>query len=79
MEKSVFKALRSQYRALRADGFSMKERIKSLGEKQELFSLGANVNFQACRKPDSRTGIVSIRVADKLDFPSWCFDSPKFN
>jgi hypothetical protein len=79
MEKSVFKALRSQYRALRADGFSMKERIKSIGEKQALFSLSANVNFQACRKPDARTGIVSIRVADKLGFPLWCFEDPKFN
>jgi len=82
MNKSTFKALRSQYRAIRESGVmgdSIQSRIKSLSDKQAALSADAGFNFNSCRKPDARTGIVSIRVASKLNFPAWCFISPSFN
>jgi hypothetical protein len=79
MNKSAFKALRSKYRAIRESGSSKQDRIKSFSDQQDAFCNDADFNFRKCRKPDARTGIVSIRVANKLDFPAWCFESPKFN
>jgi len=79
MNKSEFKALRSQYRAIRENGSSMQDRINSLSEKQSAFSADASFNFRDCRKPDARVGVVSINVAAKLGFPDWCFNQPKFN
>ena len=82
MNKSTFKALRSKFRAIRSSGTmgdSMQSRIKSLSDKQAALSADAGFNFMDCRKPDSRTGIVSIRVAHKLGFPAWCFENPSFN
>jgi hypothetical protein len=79
MNKQAFKALRSQYRAIRADGYSMQEKIASLSAKQVEFSKSAGFNFWDVKKPCSRVGVVSINVAAKLGFPDWCFNHPKFN